>query len=561
VVEAVTINRMLDARIRDLAVRGPGPDRTQNRLDLLQALGLNPLPVRKQLKARVTGTIQRDGYRLEKIRYESFPGFLVTAHLYVPDGPGPFPVILNPHGHFEFKKVQPLIQSRGISLALEGFAALIVDSPGGSWDRNKLNERAAIGDHDNWFLNMGISVAGVYAWDLIRGLDYLETRSDMDCSRVGITGASGVGLATMYTFAIDDRILCAVPVCYATSMEVSTQNGCLCNHVPGVMNLGDRSDILAIRAPAPIMLIGATDDPEFPPEGHRKTFAKLQAVYRSKKSESKIRLELFESKHDYNRRMREAMVAFFREHLLGEPKREHVPEKRPLTDGAHNPYEAGTTPVDDPRLMVTPWFDRETHSFRDLLQTALQDLRQSPYSVEKRLVRWGRYTRIEKIQVGGVLTIVDRGQSSTEPGFISLPVEAIDQRACIYLGLSVPEVLAQWLHHVFPGGPEGWESARVGSMTGDAFTSMIASVKTLVSSANPEAPVTKVIAEGPVASMTSLFLKLYRPNLEIQTSHHFDGWHDALTMEIRQLVQPGARYLAWPFAGFSVLTDVTERIS
>ena len=546
-VDANSLNKMLEARVKDLAARGPSVKGPDARKSLLRALGLDPLPDRTDLKPVITGTIRRDGYRIEKLRYESVPGLIVTAHLYIPDGNGPFPVILNPHGHWRYKKVEPVVQARGISLALEGFAALIVDSPGGSWDANEVNERKGIGDHNNWFLNLGRCIQGVYAWDLMRGLDYLETRPEMDCLRVGITGTSGGGTATMYTFAIDDRISCAVPACYATSMEVNPHNGCLCNHVPGAMDFGDRAHILAMRAPAPIMLIGATNDEEFPPEGHKKTFEKLKAIYKSKKKESNVRLELVEGGHDYSRRMREAMVAFFREHLLGEPARTHVPEKRPLTDGAGNPFEAGTASITDPRLMVTTWFERETKSFSDLLDESVALPKPDPFVPAERMIGWGRHGRIAKLQTHDIVSIHDVTVVAPSSDSIALPIDDVDQRLCIYLGLSVPEYFAQWLHVSLPSGPEGWESARVGSTSGDALTSMIASVKTLVSSSNPEVAPSKLIAKGEVASMTAMFLKLYRPNLEIETSQKFEGWSDALKLNIRQLVQPSARYLNWPF--------------
>lgn len=514
---------------------------------LLRSLGLDPLPDRTDLKARITGTIVRDGYRIEKLRYESVPGLLVTAHLYIPDGDGPFPVILNSHGHWPYKKIAPPVQARGISLALEGFAALIVDSPGVSWDDNGANERIGVGDHNDWFLNLGRCVQGVYTWDLMRGLDYLQTRQDMDCTRVGITGTSGGGTATMYTFAADTRISCAVPVCYATSLEVNPANGCLCNHVPGVLALGDRSDILAMRAPAPVMLIGATKDSEFPPEGHTRTFEKLKAIYKSKRQESNVRLELIEGGHDYSRRMREAMVAFFREHLLGEPARGYVPEKRPMTDGDCNPFEVGTAPVSDPRLQVTTWFERDTKSFRSLLDRAMASSSPEPFDAPARLIGWGRHTRIEKLKVGNSVSIHDMTVLAPSSDSIALPINEIEQRFCIYLGMSIPEVLAQWLHHFLPSGPESWESSRVGTIGIDPLTSMIASVKTLVSSASPEVAPEKLIATGEIASMTAMFLKLYRPSLEISTSHTYSGWTDALKLNIRQLAQPNARYLAWPF--------------
>lgn len=545
--DAAAVNKMLEARVKDLAVRGPSVEPQERRDVLLKALGLSPMPPKTELRAEITGTTHREGYRIEKLRYESMPGLLVAAHLYVPEGAGPFPVILSPHGHWGYKKSEPTVQARGISLALEGFATLIVESPGARLDHDEQNERYAMGDHNDWLLNLGISVQGVYVWDLMRGLDYLESRADMDCKRVGVTGASGGGTGTLYAFAVDERIRCAVPVCYATSMEVNPHNGCLCNHVPGIMQLGDRSDVLALRAPAPVMLIGATEDGEFPEQGHVRTYEKLKAIYKAQRQESNVRLEIVESGHDYCRRMREAMVAFFRQHLLGEKVRTFVPEKRPLTDGALNPYAAGTASAVDPELLVTSPSERTTRSFRDLLEDAMGVANPEPYSAQKRMVGWGRHGRLAKLKTGDTVAIHDNPVQASRADSIPLPIEYIDQRLCIYLGISIPEFMAQWLHLSLPEGPESWESSRMQGGTGDALTSMIASVKTLVSSAHPEVGPKKLIANGEVASMTAMFLKLYRPDLEIETSHTFSGWADAVRLDIRQLVQPSGRYLAWPF--------------
>src|SRR6185312_337796 len=130
--DAGHFNRMLDGRIRDLAKVGGCVPAQSRREELLRCLGLSPLPPRTDLRAAVTRSAQFEGYRVEAIRYESRPGLLVTADLYLPDGPGPHPVILNPHGHWEYKKSTPVVQARGISLALEGFAAMVIESPGWS---------------------------------------------------------------------------------------------------------------------------------------------------------------------------------------------------------------------------------------------------------------------------------------------------------------------------------------------------------------------------------------------------------------------------------------------
>src|SRR5262249_48315049 len=159
----------------------------------------------------------------------------------------------------------------------------------------------------------------------IRALDYLETRPEADMGRVGLTGASGGGLATTYAFAADERFGCAVPVCYATSLEVNPNNGCLCNHVPGTLQIGDRADGLAIRAPAPVLVIGASDDPEFPPEGTKRTGEKLEALWSLLGAPGAARWRIFESGHDYSRPMREAALGFLDLHLRGRGDGSPVP--------------------------------------------------------------------------------------------------------------------------------------------------------------------------------------------------------------------------------------------
>ena len=272
------LNRLLDQRVRDVAARRPA-DSLQGHLQrsrddrqkLLRCLGLDPLPPQTDLAASVTGIVEREGYRIEKISYRSRPQFTVTAHLYLPADSGPSPLVLRPHGHWPGKKSEPLVQASAISLVLADYAVFVIESPGESGEPPELNERRGAGPHDDPFLALGMPVEGFYVWDIMRGLDYLQTRSEIAMERIGITGSSGGGMASAYAFAVDDRIRCAAPVCYAASMELAPHNGCLCNHVPGIMEIGDRSDLLGIRAPAPVVIVGALDDPEFPPAAVQRT--------------------------------------------------------------------------------------------------------------------------------------------------------------------------------------------------------------------------------------------------------------------------------------------------
>ena len=337
--------------------------KVEGRAHLLRDLSLDPMPERTPLNARITGTLAREGYRIEKIAFESRPDFWVTAHLYLPAGDGPFPVILNPHGHWGWKKTEPVVQARLIAQAKHGYLAMIVDSPGNSFEGGRPVERRQEGSHDDWRLSMSVGTAtGVYVWDLMRALDYLETRPEADMTHVGVTGASGGGTATTYLFAAEERIKCAVPVVYATSLEINPHNGCLCNHVPGTLRIGDRADLLALRAPAPVLVIGARQDGEFPPEGTELTGKKLRRIWELYGAAESARWLLFDGPHDYNRAMREAAMGFFDLHLRG------------LGDGS--PVAEADSPTERPdsaELLVLPEWPEGARSMLDLARERLAE--------------------------------------------------------------------------------------------------------------------------------------------------------------------------------------------
>ena len=180
------------------------------------------------LNPRVTGNIQGEGYTIEKVIFESLPGFYVTANLYVPQrGRPPYPGILFPLGHETGAKAHSAWQQMLGSLAKKGYVAL-------AWDPIGQGERAQLYDPD-WgeskvfrsttehtivgiqCLLVGDSLARYTIWDAMRALDYLLSRPEVDASRIGCTGNSGGGTHTAYLAALDDRIKVAAPSCYLTS--------------------------------------------------------------------------------------------------------------------------------------------------------------------------------------------------------------------------------------------------------------------------------------------------------------------------------------------------------
>ena len=179
----------------------------------LYMLGLDPMPLRTPLEASVSKTIHTPKYRVENVVFQSSPKLYVTGNFYVPnDATTPLPTILYVCGH----SPHPLgakyqYQDRAQWFAENGYACLIIDTL-------EFGEVAGIhhGLHNlnlcRW-LSSGYTPAGVEVWNAMRAIDYLETREEVDQTRIGITGISGGGAISWYTAAADERIAVAVPVC------------------------------------------------------------------------------------------------------------------------------------------------------------------------------------------------------------------------------------------------------------------------------------------------------------------------------------------------------------
>jgi cephalosporin-C deacetylase-like acetyl esterase len=253
------------------------------RSQLLSMLGLEPLPKRTPLKVRITGTLQRPNYRIEKVVFQSLPGLYVTANLYVPHAPSrPLPTILYACGH----SPHPLgakwdYQDRAAWFAEHGYVCFILDTL-------EFGEVPGIhhGIHDlnmwDW-LSLGYTPIGVEVWNAIRALDYLETRPEVDRHRIGMTGISGGGSATWFTAAVDERIAAAVPVCstytfgsQAAHWVAAGQCDCIYYHNT---YLTDFPIVGALIAPRPLLICSGRKDGDFPPDGYHEVYRRVQRIY------------------------------------------------------------------------------------------------------------------------------------------------------------------------------------------------------------------------------------------------------------------------------------------
>lgn len=453
---------------------------------------------------------EHDGFASERWVFESQPGVAVPLTIYRPAVDGPHSAIVYAADAWGDGRNAEWAQSFGIAHALHGFVTIALEPPG-------VGDRASMGDRHDLSLADGFPALGVYVWDLIRTLDVVSAIGGLLVERVGLTGASWGGDAALLASILDDRFA-AVAVTGTGHGQENHLSGAF-HEVPGLSELGDWAHLLASRAPKPLHLMVAEEDD---PAAVEATYKKLHGLYR--KHEANLSWTRFLGGRDYSRRMRETAAAFFRHHLHGEPVAAYVVELRPLTDGAMNPYAAGTTPAES---LANPV---DTIGFRELRQLALA----TPYpGGDPELRAWGKHGRVEAPVPTETLRLVDAGDGTVLP---ELPESAL-----VAAGLSAPEFYAQVLHLVLPGGPEGWEPL---ALTGDSISAVIASMRTLIKANDPVPELKEVVAEGPVSSLTAMFLKRWRPSLVISVTHEAHSWDEVARLGLRI---PGARYRAWPW--------------
>jgi cephalosporin-C deacetylase-like acetyl esterase len=313
---------------------------------ILNALG--GFPERTPLNARVVGTLDRDGYRVEKVIFESQPKFYVTGNLYLPkSGQAPYPAVLFPLGHERGGKPNPDWQHVLVSLARRGFVAFTWDTLGQGersqfWDTDletsKLGETGYTSEHTMigaQCLLAGDNIARYTIWDGIRALDYLLSRPEVDPTRVACTGNSGGGTHTAYISALDDRITVAAPSCFITSWRrllesIGPQDAEQC--LPPFLKDGlDHGDFIYAFAPKPYIMLTAIRD-FFSISGARETFTETSRVYSALGSPDKLRKFEADNTHGYSMPRRLAAYDWLSRWLKG--NEDHTPEQEVKIESA-----------------------------------------------------------------------------------------------------------------------------------------------------------------------------------------------------------------------------------
>jgi dienelactone hydrolase len=269
------------------------------------------------LNPRITGRLDADAYTIDKVIFESLPGFLVTANLYRPKQQGHLPAVLVQSGHTQEGK--PEAQRLAANLALKGFVVLTFD-PIGQGEREQTYCRQLDAPAAGWSVNehlqagaqcilAGRSVARYFIWDALRALDYLVSRPEVDAARVGATGCSGGGALTTFIGALDPRLKAVVPASFINSYRVlfAGPNPDSEMSFPGLIARGlDTADFVELAAPAP-WLIQATEGDYFTPEGARLVYEEARRWYGLYGAEDKLRFFVGPGPHGTPRECREGL--------------------------------------------------------------------------------------------------------------------------------------------------------------------------------------------------------------------------------------------------------------
>lgn len=296
--------------------------RERIRRQVLISCGLYPLPPKTPLKPKIFDRVERDGYTIEKVYFQTYPGFYLAGNLYRPNPAagaphisGRKPGILVTHGHWKVGRMADAeggsIPARAITFARMGCVAFTYDMVGYNDTRQIPGHYETLwaGDRQHWLWS--VSLMGLQTWNSIRALDFLTSLPDVDKSRLAITGESGGGTQTMMLGAIDDR-LAAVGPCVMVSH--SMQGGCLCENAPGLRIDYSNMEIAAAAGPKPQIMVGATGD-------WTRTMMTVEgpgvkSVYDLLGASDKLKYVIFPFNHNINKTSRDSVYQYFGHVLL-----------------------------------------------------------------------------------------------------------------------------------------------------------------------------------------------------------------------------------------------------
>lgn len=283
--------------------------RAKVRRELLKLIGIDDILATHKFKVIPRGTLQREGYKIDKILYESYPGMLVPALVYIPDrvtGKAPAAVSITGHSYCD-SKAADYIQARNYNLVKRGFIVISYDYFG-CFERGRLDacQPGNWGgeDHTNsLFSYTNRTHTGIEVLDGIRAIDYLYSRPDVDRARIAFTGESGGGNNTYWVSALDERVTLSVPVSSAGAFSQWIQaddNYDWHQRPPGLRAVAEIATLFALVAPRPLLVMnGHNELNEFALPDAQRAVTYARDIYRLYGAQDKIAFVRADTNHGY----------------------------------------------------------------------------------------------------------------------------------------------------------------------------------------------------------------------------------------------------------------------
>ncbi len=296
------------------------------RNQILASAGLLPMPDKLPIKAVTFDKLDRGDFTVEKVFFESYPGFYVTGNLYRPkNASGKLPAVLCPHGHWSYGRLEntPINSgpARAIGFARQGYVAFIYDMVGyndSSTITHKFANHNVTGREALW----GVNLLGLQLWNSIRAVDFLLGLPEVDPQRIACTGESGGGTQTFLLMAVDERIKVASPV---NMVSFLMQGGSLCENAPNLRIDTNNVELAALMAPRPMLLVSATGD--WTKNTLKDEYPAIRNIYRLLDAENKLAAIQVDAPHNYNQQSREAVYGWFAHWMSGRTETIPIKEK------------------------------------------------------------------------------------------------------------------------------------------------------------------------------------------------------------------------------------------
>ena len=260
-------------------------------------------------------------YRREKFVIQSRPGFYVLGYLLTPkSGSAPKPAVVCVPGHGRGVDDLVGIDEQGrdrtekvgyqfdfaIQAVEHGMAAVAIEPMAFGCRRDAVTKRKGLGSSAcepsaGALLLLGQTMIGWRVYDVMRTIDWIATRKELDAARVGCMGISGGGTCTLFSAALDTRIRAAMVSGYLNTFRecIMSVSHCIDNYVPGILNWAEQYDVAGLIAPRPLFAESGERDNIFPVAAARESFRRVQKVYSMFDAAALTEHETFDGPHSF----------------------------------------------------------------------------------------------------------------------------------------------------------------------------------------------------------------------------------------------------------------------